>query len=191
MLKRILKERRGEGYIDVAVGTVCIMLVIAFAVNLFPVFVVKQRLDTFANELVRQAEITGSTCNYDELYNGLREGYSGGYTLSNGQWKETLDYGDVYAQLDSLLGLETKNGYHIKTQDSGYEYRLSGLNINLQNTPLSPGNTSKNFEAELVSCRRTDLLSRIYRPFPCTACYGKGYRCGNSRGYRAPHYSAR
>lgn len=61
MLKRILKERRGEGYIDMAVGTVCIMLVIAFAVNLFPVFVVKQRLDTFANELVRQAEITGST----------------------------------------------------------------------------------------------------------------------------------
>lgn len=61
MLKKVLKDCRGEGYIDTAIGMVCIMLVIAFAVQLFPVFMAKQQLDTFANELVRQAEIVGST----------------------------------------------------------------------------------------------------------------------------------
>ena len=59
MLKRALKSRRGEGYIDVCVLVLCAMLVIAFAVKLFPIFIAKQQLDTFATELVREAEIAG------------------------------------------------------------------------------------------------------------------------------------
>lgn len=59
MLKRIFKSRRGEGYIDICVLVLCVMLVIAFAVKLFPVFFAKQQLDTFAAELIREAEIAG------------------------------------------------------------------------------------------------------------------------------------
>ena len=59
MLKRIFKSRRGEGYIDICVLVLCVMLVIAFAVKLFPVFIAKQQLDTFATELIREAEIAG------------------------------------------------------------------------------------------------------------------------------------
>ena len=59
MLKRILRSRRGEGYIDVCVLVLCAMLVIALAVKVLPVYVAKQQLDTFAAELVREAEITG------------------------------------------------------------------------------------------------------------------------------------
>lgn len=61
MIRRIMKSRRGEGYIDTAIGVLCLMLVIAFAVKLFPVFTAKQQLDIFATEIVRQAEIMGST----------------------------------------------------------------------------------------------------------------------------------
>lgn len=61
MLKRILKSKRGEGYLDVAIGILCLMLVVAFAVTLLPVFTTKQQLDIFATEIVRQAEIVGST----------------------------------------------------------------------------------------------------------------------------------
>ena len=61
MLKRVLRSKRGEGYIDIAVGIFCLMLVIAFAVRLLPVFTAKQQLDIFATEIVREAEITGST----------------------------------------------------------------------------------------------------------------------------------
>lgn len=46
---------------DVAIGMFCIMLVVALALTLFPVFLKKQQLDTFADEIVRQAEIIGST----------------------------------------------------------------------------------------------------------------------------------
>lgn len=58
MLK-ILRNKRGEGYIDVAVLVLCAMLVIALAVKVFPVYIQKQQLDTFATELIREAEIAG------------------------------------------------------------------------------------------------------------------------------------
>ena len=60
-MRNVLREKRGEGYIDIAVGILCLMLVIAMAVSLFPVFMVKQQLNRFADEIVRQAEIVGST----------------------------------------------------------------------------------------------------------------------------------
>ena len=58
MLKK-LKGRRGEGYIDICVLVLCAMLVVALAVKVFPVFIAKNQLDTFASELCREAEVTG------------------------------------------------------------------------------------------------------------------------------------
>lgn len=60
-MRRILKDQKGEGYIDIAVGILCLMLVVALAMSLFPVFLKKQQLNRFADEIVRQAEIVGST----------------------------------------------------------------------------------------------------------------------------------
>lgn len=60
-MRKILREKKGEGYLDIAVGILCLMLVVALAVSLFPVFMTKQQLNRFADEIVRQAEIVGST----------------------------------------------------------------------------------------------------------------------------------
>lgn len=97
---------------------------------------------------LQQAVITVAATNYDETYNGLREGYSGGFVLSGDIWQENLDYDDVYYRLDHLLGTSSQGGCHVKAQDSGYEYRLSGLDVKIRNTPLAPGNTGGNFEAD-------------------------------------------
>ena len=62
MLKRtkhILKNRRAESYIDICILVICAMLVIALAVRVFPVYIQKQQIDTFAIELIREAEIAG------------------------------------------------------------------------------------------------------------------------------------
>ncbi len=56
---RVLRSRRGEGYIDVVVLVLCVILVIAVAVSVLPVFVTKNKLDTYASELCREAEIAG------------------------------------------------------------------------------------------------------------------------------------
>lgn len=57
--KQILLSCKGEGYIDTCVVVLCSMLVIALAVQVFPVYLEKQQLDSFASELVREAEIAG------------------------------------------------------------------------------------------------------------------------------------
>ena len=58
-MKKILKSKCGEGYIDVCVLVLCVMLVIALAVQVLPVFIAKNQLDTYATELCREAEISG------------------------------------------------------------------------------------------------------------------------------------
>nr|WP_308545734.1 DUF4320 family protein [uncultured Lachnoclostridium sp.] len=58
-LRNSLKNNRGEGYIDVVVLVFCAMLVVALALKVFPAYIAKQKVDTFATELVREAEIAG------------------------------------------------------------------------------------------------------------------------------------
>jgi len=58
-LKDILKDQGGERYVDVVVILLVALLVIALGMKVFPVFVAKNELNTFANELARVAEIEG------------------------------------------------------------------------------------------------------------------------------------
>ena len=59
MLKRVLEDKGGEGYIDVAVMVLSVFLVLALSMKLLPVFIAKQQRDTYATELCREAEISG------------------------------------------------------------------------------------------------------------------------------------
>ena len=87
MLKRILRSRRGEGYMDVCVLVLCAMLVIALAVQVLPAFIAKQQLDTFATELVREAEIAGRVgSETDRREQALREQTGLDPTV---QWSDT------------------------------------------------------------------------------------------------------
>ena len=275
MLKKILRSKRGEGYLDVCILVLCAMLVIALAVRVFPVFVAKQQLDTFATELIREAEIAGrvgsetdrreqalreqtglnpdiswsrtgriqlnqevavtvtyetniglfsgfgsfpitlradatgksevywemtrlreilrdrkgngfplaiaitlalviifcgiseyirlliiaqgvrdamqtaviSTVNdnYDDVYHGVREGYSGGYQPMAGDFEESLDYGDIYGRLEEVLGLSYQGGTRVKfTEDGKTEFRVWGLDVDIENAPLAGGDRAGN-----------------------------------------------
>lgn len=57
--RKHLLNKKGEGYIDTVVLVLCAMLVIALAVRVYPVYILKLQLDNFADELVREAEIAG------------------------------------------------------------------------------------------------------------------------------------
>ncbi|MFT9493893.1 DUF4320 family protein [Anaerosolibacter sp.] len=58
-MKRILKCNKGEGYIDTVVIVLVAMLIIALAMKVYPVFIAKNDLNAFVNELARVAEIEG------------------------------------------------------------------------------------------------------------------------------------
>ncbi len=103
------------------------------------------RLSTIASgvrDAVQSAVISTSVDNYGNVYNGVREGYSGGYTLSGSTWKSTVSEGDIYGRLDSLLGLHKQGSKHIKKNSEGVEYSLYGLSVEVDNAPLAPSSLS-------------------------------------------------
>lgn len=56
---RILICNKGEGYIDTVVIVMVVMLILALAMKVYPVFVVKNNLNIFVSEISRVAEIEG------------------------------------------------------------------------------------------------------------------------------------
>ena len=143
-IKKILRNREGMSY-PLTISLVLALLMVLCVMAEFT------RLGLIAygvRDALQQAVISVATTNYNEVYDGLREGYSGGYRTDGSSWAESLDYGDVYGNLDRTLGLNMQGGWHVKAEETGYEYRISGLMVSIRNTPFAPGNASSNFEAE-------------------------------------------
>lgn len=65
-ISSIFKSKKGEGYIGTVIVVLSAMLVISFAIKLYPVFVAKNELKTFADEIMRVAEVSGQVGN--EVY---------------------------------------------------------------------------------------------------------------------------
>ena len=93
---------------------------------------------TGIRDAVQSAMIDAATENWDDAYNGLREGYSGGYALSGSDWVVRLDTGDVYFRLERTLGIYMESGKHVKYTGPDLEYALSGLSVSMQNAPFAP-----------------------------------------------------
>lgn len=89
-------------------------------------------------DAVQSAVIATSVGNYSNVYDGVREGYSGGYRYSGNSWRAAISTGDVYGRLDKLLGLKTIGGKHTKTNSDGVEYSVYGLSVNIENAQFAP-----------------------------------------------------
>ena len=58
-IKAILKDNKGEGIIDTVIIVFVVVLMLAFSLSVLPVIIEKAKLDTFAEEVVRVAEMEG------------------------------------------------------------------------------------------------------------------------------------
>ena len=101
MLK-LLKNKRGENYIDTVVGVVAAMMVIVVALNIFSFLTLKQDLDYYAKEMVEVCCSYGKTC--DEVQDrdeelsaelGLNPDLSFNGTEYFNATKRTVQYGEV------------------------------------------------------------------------------------------------
>ena len=54
-----MKSRRGEGYFDILIVVLVVVMVISLIIAVAPVVSAKIQLDNYADELVREAEISG------------------------------------------------------------------------------------------------------------------------------------
>lgn len=137
MIKKLFRSKHGGGNLLAIVIVISTLLISCSVYEYLRLMIIASG----ARNAVQSSIISVATTNYNEVYNGLREGYSGGYTLQGASWNESLDIGDIYGLLDNILGLSCQGGRHIKYSGDTPEYALWGLDVNIQNAPFAPSNT--------------------------------------------------
>ncbi|MPL87781.1 hypothetical protein SDC9_33791 [bioreactor metagenome] len=130
----ILRGKSGSSFPLVVAVTLALVIVFSGISEYIRLTIVAQGV----RDAVQSAVISTINDNYDNVYHGVREGYSGAYQPSASDFEESLDYGDMYGRLDQLLGLRKENGYHVKYAGDDMEFRLSGLSVDLDNMPIAP-----------------------------------------------------
>ncbi|MDE7398601.1 MAG: DUF4320 family protein [Oscillospiraceae bacterium] len=58
-MRKLLRSKRGEGYFDAVIIVLVVVMAIALIMAVAPVVSAKIQLDNYADELVREAEISG------------------------------------------------------------------------------------------------------------------------------------
>ena len=131
-LRQILKDRRGVAFpLIIAIVLVLVMLMCCIS-EYFRLLIVAQGV----RDAVQEAVISTVNDNYDDVYHGVREGYSGAYPPLAGAFEESLDSGDI-------LGLTYRGGYHTQyTEDGGMGFRVWGLDVEIRNAPFASGDSA-------------------------------------------------
>ena len=133
-IKQILRGKGGAGFPLIIAITLSLVIIFTGISEYFRLMIIAQGV----RDAVQAAVISTVVENYDDVYHGVREGYSGAYQPSADEFEESLDYGDIYGRLDNLLELRQENGYHVKYAGNEAEFRLSNLSVHLRNMPLAP-----------------------------------------------------
>ena len=70
MIKRVLKNKRGDGYVDVCIGVVVFVIILVVGINIFGFISLKADMEHIADELLDTATYTGC---FGTDYNNVRE----------------------------------------------------------------------------------------------------------------------
>mgnify|MGYP003397539432 FL=1 len=145
-LTRILKDKKASSFPFIIAITLSLVIIFCGISEYFRLVIVAQGV----RDAVQTAVISTVNDNYDDVYHGVREGYSGAYQPIAEDFEESLDYGDIYDRLDGILGLSYSGGYHEKrTSNSKLEFRVWGLSVDIRNAPFASGDqNSARFEAD-------------------------------------------
>jgi len=134
MFKRIIKDKRAASFPLIIAITLSLVIIFSGISEYFRLMIIAQGV----RDAVQSAVISTVNDNYDDVYHGVREGYSGAYQPIAADFEESLDYGDIYDRLDSILGLNYSGGYHEKrTSENKLEFRIWGLSVNIKNAPFA------------------------------------------------------
>lgn len=144
----IIGNKKGTSFPLVIAVTLALMLLFCGVSEAIRLMIIAKGV----RDAVQSAVISTVNDSYDNVYHGIREGYSGAYIPSADSFEESLDYGDIYSRMDKILGLQKENGYHVKYAGSAVEFRLSDLSVGLENVSFAPANpdNSKGFMADAI-----------------------------------------
>jgi len=66
VLKKIMKSKNGEGYVDMCVGVIVFVMILVIAINIFSFITLRIEMDQIADELLETATYNG--CFNDEFW---------------------------------------------------------------------------------------------------------------------------
>lgn len=135
-LTTILKSRRGTGFPLIIAITLSLLLIFCGISEYMRLMIIASGV----RNAMQSAVISAVNDNYNNVYQGAREGYSGAYQPSSSSWTSRINYGNIYAAMDSSLGTHQSGSSHVKKAGSSEEFALSGLSVTVQNAPLAPSN---------------------------------------------------
>lgn len=146
-----LTNRDGNATLFACVIALCLLMLFTAVSEFFRIKIIVEGI----NEAVQSAVISVTTQNYDDVYNGLREGYSGGYELNNhDKWEERVDKGAVYVNLKNTLGLNERGE---KYSGSELEYAISDIDVNITNSLFATNTNSQRFESQVLIILKVPL----------------------------------
>lgn len=132
----IWKCNKGSGFPLAVVITLCLVMIFTGISEYFRLIIIAQGV----RDALQSAVISTVNDNYDDVYHGVREGYSGGYQPIDSEFEEFIDYGDIYDTLVIVLGLTDNDEYDSKlTRDGKTEFKISDLEVDIKNIPLASG----------------------------------------------------
>ena len=137
-LEKVIRNNKANGFPLVVAIALCLVMIFTGISEYFRLIIIAHGV----RDALQSAVISTVNDNYDEVYHGVREGYSGGYQPFESEFEEALDYGDIYDRLVHILGLTENEDKYIKRNSEGKtECILSDLEVKIQNLPLGGGNT--------------------------------------------------
>lgn len=142
----VLRHNKGSGFPLAVAVTLCLVMIFSGISEYFRLMIVAQGV----RDALQDAVISTVSDNYDDVYHGVREGYSGGYQPIASVFEESIDYGDIYERLDTILGLEQSDGEHMKQDREGnLQFKIWDLEMDIRNAPLARGDTAgQRFEVD-------------------------------------------
>lgn len=173
-IRKVLKDKRGSAFPMIITVTLVLLMVLCGIMEYVRLLIIAQGV----RDAVQSSVISVASDNYDDVYHGVREGYSGGYQPIGGGFEASLDYGDVYKRLDSLLGLSISGSNHVKLTGSGTtEYSISGLSISIQNAPFATADNGTRFVADCTVELEVPVsfIGKLLPPMKITVRVKAGY----------------
>ncbi len=130
---KVLKNKNGN-------GTMFVVVILIF-MTIFVIGLEYSRVMVTVSDVrnaLQESTTAIVTDNWDENFKAIRSGYSGGYTLENDKWIQSISKGDFYSSICSRLNLKkVENRFVYLDSNEEIKFYLSNIDVEVENAGLN------------------------------------------------------
>lgn len=159
MIKELIKDKKGSGYILSAVIVIVLAMIFFFIAEdsrtQMTISSVRDGLESIATNI--------STNNEDFIYQSQREGYFTSNVLENDKWQPKIDKSNLDKFIKETLGASKEgNSYVKKNKEGKVDFKLSNVQVNITNPKLAPSDSEKNKSTFTVEVKGNVEVNKMF-----------------------------